>query len=203
MILRYSTAGLLALVVTLGIFFLMQSLIRSGSNELGDIDATRIIEFVRLQRESELELKRRELPDHKPPEQPPPPDLDLSDVAKPRPGDLAGAVPVFIPDVDLLGGPELGEVPSDTEVVPLVRVSPQYPERARQRGIEGWVLVEFTVTKAGTVKDAVVIDADPKNYFERAARKAVLRYKYKPKVENGVAVDRPGIRVLVSFELED
>jgi protein TonB len=105
--------------------------------------------------------------------------------------------------VDLLGAGGLGEAPSDAEVVPLVRVNPQYPERARQRGVEGWVLVEFTVTKAGTVKDAVVIDADPKNYFERAARKAVLRYKYKPKVENGVAVDRPGVRVLVSFKLED
>jgi protein TonB len=203
MIVRYSTAALLALAVTLSIFFLMRSLIKSGSNQLAELDGARIIEFVRLQRDSELELKKRELPERRPPEEPPPPDLDLSDVAKPRPGDLSGAVPIFVPDVALLGDPELGEVTGDTEVVPLVRVNPQYPERARQRGIEGWVLVEFTVTRAGTVKDAVVIDADPKDYFDRSATKAVLRYKYKPKIENGVAVDQPGVRVLVSFELED
>lgn len=203
MILRYSAAASLAAAVTLALFFFMQSLIRSGSGAIGKLETARVVEFVRLRRESEIELKKRELPDRKPPEEPPPPEVDLSSVSNPRPGDLASAVPVYVPEVDLLGRPELGSAPSDTDIVPLVRVSPQYPERARQRGIEGWVLLEFTVTEAGTVKDVVVVDAQPKGYFDRAALKAAERYRYKPKVENGVAVERSGVRLVISFELED
>jgi protein TonB len=203
MILRYSAAALLAAAVTLALFFLMQSLIRSGSGQMGKVDTTRIVEFVRLRHESDIELKKRELPDRKPPEEPPPPELDLASSPKPLHGDLAGAVPVYVPEVALLGKPELGSAPGDSDVVPLVRVNPQYPERARQRGIEGWVLLEFTVTAAGTVRDVTVVDAQPKGYFDRAACKAAESYKYKPKVEDGVAVERPGVRLVISFQLED
>lgn len=203
MIPRYIITAIPAAIITFGIFFVMQSLISRGSGGLGDVKGGRIVDFVRLERESELELKKRRLPNRKPPEEPPPPEFDLSDVPKPRHDNLSASAPVFIPEVALLGGPDLGAAPSDTDVVPLVRVNPQYPARAMQRGVEGWVLLEFTITKAGTVRDVVVKDADPPNYFERAAKKAVQKYKYKAKIEDGVPVERPGVQVVISFELED
>jgi protein TonB len=86
--------------------------------------------------------------------------------------------------------------------VPLVRVNPQYPAKAASRGIEGWVHLRFTVTARGTTDDILVLDSNPTGYFESAARQAVKRYKYKPKVDNGQAVDRPGVEVVLSFELE-
>ena len=202
MILRYAVAAAVAAVVTFAIFTLMRSMVAGGLRDLEDVEGGRVVEFVRLLHESELELKRRQLPNRKPPEQPPPPEPDLSNIPKPRHQNLVAAAPVFMPNVNLLGGPTLGEAPSDADVVPLVRVNPQYPPRARQRGIEGWVLLEFTVTAAGTVKDVVVLDSDPKGYFERAAQKAVQRYKYKAKIEDGVAVERPGIQLVISFQLE-
>ena len=110
---------------------------------------------------------------------------------------------VFRPEMSLAGGPYLGGGPSDADVVPLVRVNPRYPPRANARGIEGWVWLEFTITPQGTTKDIVVLDADPKGYFERAAKNAVKKYKYKPRVENGVPVERPGVQVVISFDLED
>jgi protein TonB len=64
------------------------------------------------------------------------------------------------------------------------------------------VLVEFTITAAGTVRDARVIDASPKGYFEDAALKAIGRWRYNPKVQEGVAVERIGVRVRLSFNLE-
>ena len=70
------------------------------------------------------------------------------------------------------------------------------------RGIEGWVLLTFTITPEGTTKDIEVLDADPKGYFERAAKDAVRRYKYKPRIENGVAVDWPGVQLVISFKME-
>ena len=90
-----------------------------------------------------------------------------------------------------------------SDIIPLVRVNPQYPMRAAQRGIEGWVEVEFTITPAGTVSDPVVIGAKPKGMFNRAALRAIRKWKYNPRMENGVAVERPGVKVRLTFELED
>jgi len=92
---------------------------------------------------------------------------------------------------------------TDGEYLPIVKVQPVYPRRAAERGIEGYVLLEFTVTEAGTVEDPQVIEADPPGYFERAARQAALKFKYKPKVVNGTPVPVSGVRNLITFQLED
>ncbi len=91
----------------------------------------------------------------------------------------------------------------DRDVVPLVRIEPEYPLRAAQHGIEGWVLVQFTITTIGTVKNASVIEASPPGVFEDAAVSAVLRWKYNPKIVEGAAVERRGVRVIIQFELEN
>ena len=62
--------------------------------------------------------------------------------------------------------------------------------------------MQFTITSAGTVKSAVALDADPKGYFEDAAVAAVSRWKYNPKIESGVPVERRGIQVKLSFRLQ-
>jgi protein TonB len=157
---------------------------------------------VRLKRESTVEQKKRELPSQAKADEPPPPDMDVA--APEAPSDLptSGALAsTFEPMLDLGGGPALGAAPSDADVVPLVRVSPQYPPDAMMRGVEGWVQLEFTITTAGTVKDVRVVEADPKGYFEKAAISAVKRYKYKPKIENGEPVDRAGVQLVLSFKL--
>lgn len=92
-------------------------------------------------------------------------------------------------------------VPSG-DPLPLVRVEPLYPPRAFLREIEGWVLLEFSVSPAGTVVDPFVVDSEPARTFDGAALSAVRRWKYKPKVENGVAVPRHGVQVVLPFELE-
>jgi protein TonB len=91
---------------------------------------------------------------------------------------------------------------SDRDTMPLVRINPDYPPRAASRNIEGWVLVRFTITPQGTVRDPVVIQAQPKGYFEANALKAISRWRYNPKVEGGVAVERVGVQVKLSFNLE-
>ena len=93
-------------------------------------------------------------------------------------------------------------VGSDRDVIPLVRINPEYPNRARERGIEGWVQVQFTITPAGTVADQKVVDADPKGLFERAALEAIGRWKYNPKVVDGRAMERRGVMVVLTFKLE-
>jgi protein TonB len=47
-----------------------------------------------------------------------------------------------------------------------------------------------------------VIGASPTGVFDEAALRAVRRWRYNPKLENDVAVSRPGIRVRLRFELQ-
>jgi len=199
---RYSASTALAAAVTFGLVFLMSTLISTGKFDLKDVKRGRIIDFVRLKRETDVQAKQRTLPQAQELEAPAPPDLDLSSLPPPDLGQLGGiGTSSFSPDLDISGGPSLGAGGADTDVVPLVRVNPQYPSRALLANVEGWVHVEFTITAAGTVKDARVLDADPPGYFERAALAAVQKYKYKPKVEDGAAVERAGVQVVLSFKL--
>ncbi len=105
-------------------------------------------------------------------------------------------------NVDLnVGG--TGGFSSDGEYLPIVKVAPVYPRRAQTRGIEGYVLLEFVVTKTGAVRDPVVIESKPPGIFDRAALQAALKFKYKPKVVNGQPIDVAGVRNRITFELQD
>ena len=106
-------------------------------------------------------------------------------------------------NIDMAGGPNLGAAASDTDIVPIVRVNPQYPVRAAERGIQGWVEVQFTISAAGTVKDAVVLNAKPGTIFNRSALRAIRKWKYNPKIEDGEAVERPGVKVRLTFKLNE
>ncbi|WP_379955228.1 energy transducer TonB [Emcibacter nanhaiensis] len=94
-----------------------------------------------------------------------------------------------------------GFAASDGDYLPIVKVAPVYPRRAAERGIEGYVILEFTVTKNGTVKDIVVVETTS-SLFNRAAIKAAEKFKYKPKVVDGQPVDVAGVLHKITFELE-
>lgn len=81
-------------------------------------------------------------------------------------------------------------------VIALVRIPPDYPKRAANRGIQGWVKIEFTITATGTVKEAVVVEAKPDDIFDEAALKAISQWKFKEKIVNGVAVEQRAVQVL-------
>jgi periplasmic protein TonB len=90
---------------------------------------------------------------------------------------------------------------SDGEYMPIVQVAPQYPPRAAERGLEGYVTLEFIVTRQGTVRDPVVIESSS-SMFDRAALDAVQRFRYRPRVIDGEPVEVPGVRFRITFELE-
>jgi len=178
----------------------MQYLIKSDKSPFEDAVEGRIVDFVRVQEQNEIETKDRK-PKPPPPPDEPPPDMpeqsfDSSDVSI---GVDMGAVDA---NVDLnVGG--VGGFSSDGEYLPIVKVAPVYPRRAQTRGIEGYVLLEFVVTKTGAVRDPVVIEASPPGIFDRAAIQAALKFKYKPKVVNGEPIDVAGVRNLITFELAE
>ena len=197
---RLSIAVGLACIVTFGLFWAMQALI-GMSGQLKEGRPAPSIEFVRLKRDSTPEQKKREPPRReKPEQQPPPPDMDLAKNI--NPSEAVGEIlPMADTAVELEKASSLGAGGGDSDVVPLVRVDPEYPPQAKQRRIEGWVDVEFSIGPAGTVQNVKVIGANPRGVFEQATLRAVRRYRYNPKIVDGVAVARHGIQVRIRFEL--
>lgn len=202
MIGRYLGSIALAGVVTFGLFFLMQYLVAHGENPLKKVTSLGSVDFVRLKKEElRPEVKKRLPPKVKVDKPPPPPQVDQTSIAKPG----SDTINVdFDADVSIdTGNIDIGAAPNDGDVLPLVRVPPQYPRRAEASGIEGWVDIEFTISKTGTVMDPVVIDNYPSSIFNRAAIRAIRKWKYKPKIEDGAPVERYGIQVRITFALAD
>jgi TonB family protein len=85
------------------------------------------------------------------------------------------------------------------EVKALRRPPPSYPVKAQLEGVSGWVKLVFTVTAAGSTRDIRVTAADPPGVFEEAALEAAQGFVYAPRLENGVAVDRPNVETEITF----
>ncbi|MBV1876068.1 MAG: energy transducer TonB [Pseudomonadales bacterium] len=214
MVIRFSLSSVLAIGVTLALFYLMQFLISGGKSALSEEKMGRIVDIVRVKQELEAQTKQRKAKKPPPPDQPPPevPQVTLNvsiDDAGFTMSNIAGGA-----DIDISGG---GFGISDGEYLPIVKVQPRYPQRALSRGQTGWVIVEFTVSAQGTVKDANVVDNcawtksksqgqcidNPHTVFDKAAMKAALKFKYKPKVIDGEPVETAGVQNKIIFELAE
>ena len=90
----------------------------------------------------------------------------------------------------------------DGEATPIVRIDPKYPPQAARDGREGWVRLSFTINEVGGVDDIEVIEAEPKRVFDREARRALRKWKYKPKIVDGKAVKQTNMFVQLDFKLE-
>jgi len=199
---RIPAALVLACVVTFGLFWTMQALV-GVTGELKEGTSLPKIEFVRLRKNTTPPVKKREPPKRQKPEQaPPPPEISVSKASLDPSGDFASISPEINTGDALSGGIGAG-AGTNRDATPLVRIDPEYPLRMRQRGIEGWVAIRFTIAKAGTVKDAVVVASDPPGPFDKAALSAVRRYRYNPKIVDGRAVERPGQKVRLDFTMEN
>ncbi len=198
---RLPVATFFALLVTFGLFWTMQALV-SVKFELKEGGRNASIDFVRLKRDTRPIEKEREPPKRAKPDQPPPPP-EMNLAKNMNPGEAVGEIlPMVDIGVELGKATQLGAGGSDSDVVPLVRVDPDYPPRAKQRRIEGYVDIEFTIGPAGTIQNPKVIGASPRGVFEQSALRAVRRWRYNPRIVDGKAVTVPGVQVRVRFELD-
>lgn len=196
--LKFNSVMFAALIVTFTLFYLMQLLIRSDEGRIQQafmipiFDAT-MPEFVPILYPT---IDRPE-PIVEP--------ATTDDPVKPRETEAGpGPVFVYIPAEIVIDPPEINELTiNNSSMIPLVRATPSYPSRALQRGIEGFVVVSFTVDVMGDVKDPTVIFAEPEGYFERAALQAISKWKYSAKVENGNPVPVHGIQQRIVFNMRD
>jgi len=161
------------------------------------------MDFVRVKRNENIE--RRQLKPKKPPPpesappQPPTPQLEN---LNPNAEKIAiSAVPVET-DIEMTGGFSLGV--GEGDYLPIVKVAPIYPNRALTRGVEGYCVVQYTVTRLGTTRDPVVIpDQCTSSLFHRASVNAALKFKYKPRIMDGEAVEVPGVQNKFTYEITE
>lgn len=192
-----------AVFVTLLLLILMVSLIEFSDKSLDKSKRIKLPDI--YMPEEEIEIQRLiEKPERPEVDETPPPEIPKQQFDKIDGNSAVGqiAAPGKIKTrLDLNIGEKLQV--TDGEYLPIVKIAPQYPRRALDKNIEGYVIVEYTVTRQGTVKDPVVIEANPESIFNEAAIKSVLRYKYKPRVVNGEPVEVAGVRTKINFELEE
>ena len=201
MIGRYVFAVVAGTLVTLSLLFIMHLLIEFGETALTSPRDRHTLEFVRIKRNENLNTE--DLTPEKPPKPPkvppeiPPQDMDNIDPNAPT---INIAPPTVAANVDI-GGPG-GMNIAEGDYLPIVRVAPIYPARALSRGIEGYVDMSFTVTATGTVKDPIVMFSTS-SLFERAATRAVLKFKYKLRVVDGQPVEVSGVKTRITFKIEE
>jgi TonB family protein len=81
-------------------------------------------------------------------------------------------------------------------------VAPVYPPRAVASGLEGYVIVQFTITTTGSTRDVAVVESSSA-LFDRPALEAVARFRYEPTTVDGRPVEVQGVRTRINFELDD
>jgi protein TonB len=200
---RVFIGTLLGVVITAGLFWFMQYLIESADRQLNEDSAGHLIDFVRLKRDESIQ--RRQLKPKKPPQpdapppQPPTPQLENLD---PNAEKIAIQAAPVETDIEMSGGFSLGV--GEGDYLPIVKVAPIYPQRALSRGVEGYCVVQYVVTKNGTIREPFVVEGQcTSSLFEQASIQAAYKFKYKPRVIDGQAVEVPGVQNKFTYEIQE
>jgi protein TonB len=191
---------LLALLITLGLFYFMQALIATGAQIESNVTVVKMVDATMPDIEMEV-VREIEKPEAIEQLDTPPPEITERQTNLDSGPSLSIQRAAVEIDTDLsIGGASISI--TDGEMLPLVNVTPTYPTRAASRGIEGWCQVSFTVTDTGGVRDVVVVDAEPAGIFDTSSIRAAEKFKFQPKVVDGKGVEVPNVQYIFRYELE-
>jgi len=202
-VVRWAISMGIAAGVTLGLFFFMSVLIATGETLSERVSVVKIVDATMPDIELEVieEIDKPEPIEELTEEQP---ELQEKQINL----DSGPSLNIERATIDIDTGLQLSNASisaTDGDYLPLVAIAPQYPTRAAQRGIEGWCLVSFTVNGLGSVEEdtITVVDAEPPQIFNRSSVRAAARFKFQPRVEDGVGVEVSGVQYLFRYQLEE
>ncbi|MEC8949479.1 MAG: TonB family protein [Pseudomonadota bacterium] len=202
-VVRWAISMGIAAGVTLGLFFFMSVLIATGETLSERVSVVKVVDATMPDIELEVieEIDKPEPIEELTEEQP---ELQEKQINL----DSGPSLNIERATIDIDTGLQLTNASinaTDGDYLPLVAIAPQYPTRAAQRGIEGWCLVSFTVNGLGSVVEETitVVDAEPPQIFNRSSVRAAARFKFQPRVEDGIGVEVAGVQYLFRYQLED
>lgn len=204
---RYVLSLLAGIVAGVLLFLLMNELISNPGSIPDDDQDLSFVDFIHVPEEEEVRTKERQKPEEPPPPERPPPPPEISQQAEQQPQtpQLDINMPNFDVPFGVQGGPFVqqgGRGQGSGDVVPIVAIEPQWPREALMRGIEGYVVVEFTILEDGTVANPEVVEADPPRLFNRNAIRAIMKWKFKPRMVDGKPTTRRATQT-IEFDLDD
>jgi|GEM_PF-58344 len=184
---------------TFGIFVLMHHLISNDEIDIPVVEPMTFISSVYEEKDESLNTDRKEI--KPPPEVITQPDRIIEPIAKSKVIGIG-----FNDNTDLTIGPvgndrEITGFEQTADARPIVRIDPEYPPDASRDGVEGWVELSFSIDESGAVQHVNVTDSEPKRTFDRAAKRALQRWKYQPRREQGKAVVQEGLSVILEFKM--
>ena len=200
---RFLVSILLGAAVTFALFSFMAFLVSSGDRTKEEALENIIVEVNTTPPKSAAERRQRV-----PPPPPPPPKTPPKPQApEPETNNDTSGLTFNMPGVQLAGANAGMSAPGagfgrDGDATPIVRIEPKYPIQAARDGKEGWVTLSFTINEIGGVEDVDVIEAEPKRIFNKEAKRALRKWKYKPKVVDGKAMRQPGLTVRLDFKMD-
>ena len=196
MVMRWTLSMAMACGITLSLFYFMQALIATGGDLEQNLSIVKIVDAtmpdIAMEVVEEIDKPEPIEDNTEVPEEAPERQINLSE---------GPAINIDRGGIEIDTGLELSNASisaTDGDYLPLVAIAPQYPTRAAQRGIQGWCLVSFTVDGLGNVVEETieVVDAEPQSIFDRSSERAAARFKFQPRVVDGVGADVPGVQYL-------
>ena len=178
--------------IAFAIFLTIYVIILPSDKNFDTAKDSSLVDFVRLRKNDFLNERERALP-----EKPPPPKLETPEVVQPV-QNLNIKFPTLNTPVDLKGAFLRGanSLASNSGLIPLVKIQPKYPREALKGGKTGFVTVRLTVDEKGRVISAIIEESRPPRIFDAAAIQAVLKWKFKPRVIDGVPVKQVGLTTI-------
>ena len=195
MIMIISLAG----ATTFGLFAFMAFLVNNDQVAPAEMLPTPVVEFAQVPDEKPA-VERVRFKNNPPPAPEPMPRTTITPTETVMDGDFDYGNPEIKvastePSLTLGGGSR------DSDARPVVRINPKYPVEAARDGIEGWVKLRFDINEIGGVTNIEVIDAEPKRVFNKAARQALRKWKYRAKSEDGKTIVQKGLTVQLDFNM--
>lgn len=193
---RFLRGTPLAILITVCLLYAMQQLIHMDAPPIVDIKVEKIPP-VTMEIPETIEIREDEPPVRPAVVETPPKILTIPPVDFPIDQGMPGiGGPIATEKLPMNG---LGGV---GQMIPFIKVPPQYPQSALSRGIEGYVDVMFDVTELGTTDNIRIIAFEPSSVFNNAVLKAIKNWKYKPNVVDGVPIRTPDVRDRVRFNMD-
>ncbi|ELB2758786.1 energy transducer TonB [Vibrio alginolyticus] len=194
-----------SLLISVSLFSFMAWMVDRGNQRAPEASEAVRFDMVMVENEADVQRRQRSVPEQpEPPQAPEPMDLSQADTQMEP---MSQMTPVSALGLNTalegiaISAPNLKGTMGNQQALPLYRVDPRYPSKALKRRVEGYVIMRFTIDATGRPKDIEVIEAEPERMFEREAIRALKKWKYQPKVEDGVSIEQFGQTAKVEFKL--
>jgi len=188
----------------------MNYMISSNSNKLIEPEIYKVIDFIKVTKNNTVPEVDKELPPEPVLEKEPP---KIQTESQDRENDNVEDSPPLTMTIPTLessgmkftkGAPKILKpmkmVKMDSALTPMVRIKPLYPSRAKRMGTEGYVKVELDVNAEGYVVNIKILESVPNGVFDKSVKKALRKWKFRPKTVNGIAIAQKGVLTL-NFKL--